>query len=181
MSDAWQEKPWSDNPNAPNIPDYLYTREKSQFAGILIASILYGMCNTPLPAYPSPRAEFVWLVPGIVIVLFFQCMTGLFDPANRRRDDIKWGLVSYTVVVFSFATVFTGSALNLGSLSFIDNREYPGSVARNIAPGPLGYQVIVFQEGISVIPSLSFLLGYWLADGLLVGSSFDPALIRPRV
>jgi len=106
-------------------------------------------------------------------------MTGLFDPVNRRRDGIKWGLVSYTVAVFSFATVITGTGLNLGSISFIDNREYPGSVERNIAPGPLGYQVTIYQTPASLFPSVAFLLGYWLADGLLVGSSFDSLPIRP--
>jgi len=108
-------------------------------------------------------------------------MTGLFDPANRRRDGIKWGLVSYTVVVFLFATVTTGAGLNLGSISFIDNREYPGSVEANIAPGPLGYQVTIYQMADSVIPSVTFLLGYWLADGLLVSPLFDPLPIRPGV
>ena len=127
------------------------------------------------------RANFIRFVLGIVIVLFFQCMTGLFDPANRRRDGIKWGLVSYTVVVFLFATVTTGTGLNLGSVSFIDNREYPGSVEGNIAPGPLGYQLTIYQTAISVIPSMTFLLGYWLADGLLVGPSFDPLPMRPGV
>ena len=108
-------------------------------------------------------------------------MTGLFDPVNRRRDGIKWGLVSYTVVVFSFATVITGTGLNLGSISFIDNRDYPGSDERNIAPGPLGYQVTIYQTAVSMIPSIMFLLGYWLADGLLVGSPFDPLRIRLSV
>ena len=42
MSDS-QEKPWSDNPNAPQIPYYLYFEEKADFAGVLIGSILYGM------------------------------------------------------------------------------------------------------------------------------------------
>ena len=101
-------------------------------------------------------------------------MTGLFNPANRRRDGIKWGLVSYTVVVFSLATVVTGTGLNLGSISFIDNRDYPGSVEGDIAPGPLGYQLTIYQKAVSMIPSIMFLLGYWLADGLLVGSSFGP-------
>ena len=114
-------------------------------------------------------------------MLFFQSMSGLFDPANRRRGDIKWGLVSYTVVVFSFATVFTGTSLNLTSVSFIDNREYPGSMQSNINPGPLGYQLTIYQTPISIIPSVMFLLGYWLADGLLVGSSCDHVPIRPYV
>jgi len=42
MSDS-QDKPWSDNPNAPQIPYYLYFEEKADFAGVLIGSILYGM------------------------------------------------------------------------------------------------------------------------------------------
>ena len=36
-------KPWSDNPNAPQISYDLYFQEKADFSGILIASILYGM------------------------------------------------------------------------------------------------------------------------------------------
>jgi len=108
-------------------------------------------------------------------------MTGLFSPVHRRRDGIKWGLVLYTVVVFLFATVVTGTGLNLGSISFIDNRDYPGSKEGNIAPGPLGYQLTIYQRAVSMIPSVTFLFGYWLADGLLVGSSFDPIPIRPGV
>jgi len=177
MSDSVGQ-PWSDNPNAPKIPYYMYTREKAYFAGILIAAILYGICNTPLPTPQSTRANFVWFVLGIIIVLFFQCMTGLFDPVNRRRDGIKWGLVSYTVIVFLLSIVTTGTGLDLGSISFIDNREYPGSVEGNIAPGPLGYQLTIYQSAVSMIPSITFLLGYWLADGLLVSSSFGPIPIR---
>ena len=55
MSDAWQvTNPWSDNPNAPKIPLYLYTQEKSYFAGMLIASILYGMYHALLPEVRRP-------------------------------------------------------------------------------------------------------------------------------
>ena len=43
------EKPWSDNPNAPKIPYLLYSFEKSYFAGLFIASILYGVPKTPHP------------------------------------------------------------------------------------------------------------------------------------
>ena len=99
-------------------------------------------------------------------------MTGLFDPINRRRDGVKWGLVLYTVAVFSVATVLTGTGLNLGSISFIDNRDYPGSVEPDIASGPLGFQLSIYQDAVSMIPSMAFLLGYWLADGLLVCSLF---------
>ena len=41
MSD-YQLKSWSDNPNAPKIPYSQYFEEKVYFAGVLLASILYG-------------------------------------------------------------------------------------------------------------------------------------------
>jgi len=41
MSES-QEPPWSNNPNAPKIPYSLYLEEKADFAGMLIASVLYG-------------------------------------------------------------------------------------------------------------------------------------------
>ena len=52
--------------------------------------------------------RFIRFVLGVLIVLFFQCIAVLFDPANRRGEAIKWGLISYTVAMFSFATVLTG-------------------------------------------------------------------------
>ena len=41
--------PWSEDPNAPQIPPFLYLAEKENFAGLLIGTILYGM----LPMHPS--------------------------------------------------------------------------------------------------------------------------------
>ena len=45
MSDS-QEIPWSYNNNAPKITYDVYFREKTYFAGILIASIPYGAPKT---------------------------------------------------------------------------------------------------------------------------------------
>lgn len=50
MSDS-SEKPWSDNPYAPQIPYWLYFAEKANFAGVLIGGILYGM-STHAFIYP---------------------------------------------------------------------------------------------------------------------------------
>ena len=49
-----QEQRWSDNPNAPKIPYPLYAEEKADFAGMLIASILYGTPKTPSPLHVRP-------------------------------------------------------------------------------------------------------------------------------
>jgi len=104
-------------------------------------------------------------------VLFFNCMIALFNPANRRGQGIKWGLVSYTVVMFSLATVFTGIRVHILSISYIDNRNFVG--------GPNQYELAVAYKAMAVIPRAAQRLNNWLADGLLVGSSFDAAATRP--
>jgi len=163
MSDPSQEQPWSNDPNAPQIPHDLYFGEKATFAGILIGAILYGTSAYAL-VYPCSRSL---LILGIVIMLFFQCMAAFFDPVNRRREGIKWGLVVYTFLMFSFVTIFTAMNLNIQSISFIDNREFPG-VPGVLPPGPLGYQFLIYSRVLSIVPNLMFLLNNWLADGLLV-------------
>lgn len=143
MSDS-SGKPWSDNPYAPHITPRLYFAEKTNFAGFLIGAILYG----------------------IVIVLFFQCMGALLNPVNRTRG-IKWALVAHTAAMFSFVTIYTAINLDIQSISYIDNREFPG-VDSIPWPGPVGYQTLITSKAISVVPTIVFVLNTWLADGLLL-------------
>ena len=106
-------------------------------------------------------------IPGIVIVLFFQCVATLLDPANRSKEGIKrWGLIAYTVVMFSFVTVYTAMSSDILSISFIDNRQFPG-VGDTLPPGPIGYEYSIYSKAISLIPNIMFLFNNWLADGLL--------------
>ena len=89
MSDS-QEKPWSNNPNAPKIPCSLYQYEKANFAGILICSILYGKHKTPLAAHLSIHTHSICLaILGIVIMLFFHCMAALFNPDRHRGERCR--------------------------------------------------------------------------------------------
>ena len=162
-----QQKPWSDNPNAPKIPYHLYVQEKASFAGNMIGSILYG---TPhLHVHLSVLTLSVRLVLGVLIVLSFKCIAALFDPDNRRRNSMKWGLVPYTVITFSVSTAVTAIQLNVLSLRHIDNREFPG-VRDALPPGPLGYQSSIFSGVLPVVDNLLFFVNGWLADGLLVSS-----------
>lgn len=46
MSDSSQMS-WSDNPYAPKIPYPVYLSEKSNFAGVFIGAILYGVYSDP--------------------------------------------------------------------------------------------------------------------------------------
>lgn len=58
--------------------------------------------------------------------------------------------------------------LNLQSISYIDNRGFPGGGL--LSPGPLGYQFLIYSKATSVVPNIMFLLNNWLADGLLASS-----------
>ena len=110
----------------------------------------------------------------MLIVLFFKCMVSLLSPLHRRGEPIKWGLVFFTVVMFSMATVLTGMDLNIQSISHIDNRNFPG-VKGKFPPGPYGYLMSIYYKPINYIPTILFIVTNWLTDGLLVSSSFNPA------
>ena len=172
---------WSNDPNAPKIPYALYIDEKAAFAGTFIGSILYGTPKTPLPPHPSIRAHSASsVILGIVVTLFFKCMAALLNPVYLRGGDIKWGLVSYTAVMFSFVTVFTTMNLNIQSTSFIDNREFQIAVGMNrtVLNGPLMYQYGSCRGVVGFNLGLMSLLNYWLADGFLVCSLFCAAFTR---
>lgn len=101
-------------------------------------------------------------------------MSALFDPVNRTTGGTRWGLVSYTVAMFSFVTVYTAINLDILSVSYIDNREFPAGVDGVLPPGPFGYQALIYSRAMDTISNVMFLLNNWLADGLLVGSLLEP-------
>lgn len=136
-------KPWSDNPNAPQITSLLHLEEKEYLAGCLTGAIFYG----------------------IVIVLFFQCMRTLLSPTENTRG-IKWHLVVHTIVMFSLVTVHTALILYLPSISYVDNRGFPGT--DTLPPGPFIYLGFYSTRAIGITSRLLFPLNQWLADGLML-------------
>ena len=95
-------------------------------------------------------------------------MGALFNPTNPTGRGIKRLLVAHTMAMFSFVTVFTALNLNFLSISYIDNREFPG-ILNGVPPGPIGYQYYLYNNATGIISTVMFLLNNWLADGLLVG------------
>ena len=97
-------------------------------------------------------------------MLFFNCMTALFNPAYRRGEGVKWGLVIFTVIMFSLVTVYTATKDHILSICYIDNREFPHY-------GPWGYHEAHGYTAIFIVARAAFNLNNWLADGFLVSSS----------
>ena len=178
MSDS-QEKPWSANPNAPNIPSSVYFWEKAAFAGNFVSPILYGTLQTPPLIQLFVLTLFIWLILGIVILMFFKCMAALFNPAHHRGESIKWGLVSYTVVMFLLETAGSALGFYVQSNCYIDNRKFPGGDMP--LPGPIGYYWLDTSKEVAVLQNVVFALTNWLADGLLVSLLFGAPLVRPGV
>jgi hypothetical protein len=110
---------------------------------------------------------------GIVVILFFQCMSALLHPVYRTNKGIKWGLVAHTLTMFSFLTIGFAINRNVFSNSYIDSREFPG--ANGLFPGPIGYQAFAnsTHKVTSIISTILFPFNQWLADGLLVSSISD--------
>ena len=95
MSDP--REPWPNNPNAPKIAYSLYALEKATFAGIFVGSILYGTLETHCPRQSTNTHPARRPLLGMLFVLFSKCIAALLNPLYRKRDRIKWVLVSYTV------------------------------------------------------------------------------------
>ena len=108
------------------------------------------------------------IVPGIVIVLFCQCMGALLGPTNRKHKTggIRWGLVALTTVMFLLST--TALALNIRWLSPYCIRVHYYANDTLLLSGPLGYQYHI--NTLSDIATSIISLNQWLADGLLVSS-----------
>ena len=155
----------------------VYLDVKMNFAGVLVGSVLYGTPKTPSFTHSSICTHSTRSITlGIIIMLVFKCVTALLNPVYRR-EPIKWGLVSYTIVAFSFVTVLNAVALHIQSISYIDNRQFPG-IQGVISPGPIGYVILISHEAFAVVPTVMFFLNGWLADGILVRPLFDAAFIH---
>ena len=156
------EAPWSNDPNAPQIPSLLYLIEKEYFAGILIGAISYGTLTHP--SILTVRGRHIPL--GIVVALFFQCMGALLSPVNTISRGIRWVFVVHTVALFLFLTIPVGIDLDYLAVEYINNREFPGN--DELPPGPAGYDDIISATETTTVFNVMFHLNQWLADGLLV-------------
>ena len=81
------------------------------------------------------------------------------------------------MVMFSLVTLGTALQLDVQSISYIDNRKFPG-VEGVFPPGPIGYQELINPNAVQVIQNVVLTSSNWLADGFLVSSLL---VLRPLV
>ena len=104
---------------------------------------------------------------GIVVALFFQCISVLLSPVNSIRRGVKLALIFHTVAMFAILTIPIGLGASGLPTRYINNREYPGN--DEFPPGPIGYDYTLNRKATTIVFDAMFPLNQWLADGLLVG------------
>ena len=115
---------------------------------------------------------------GVVTMSFFQCMAAFFNPVHRRKEGVLWGAASYTVVIFSLVTALAAITLDILSISYIDNREFPGE-GTSVPLGPFGHKLVMDPKALTVTPGVIFFWNNLLADSFLVRRLFDPTSTHP--
>ena len=68
--------------------------------------------------------------------------------------------------MFSVLTVNAAISFNIQSISYIDNRDFPGSDL--FIPGPIGYENLISDDVVNVVSNVMFFVNPCLADGFLV-------------
>ena len=107
--------------------------------------------------------------PGIVVILFFQCIGALINPANDTRRSVKLGLAAYAVALFLIPTIPLVAGRDVFPTVFIDIRNFPGT--EEYPPGPLGGAMISNASDPWVaLLGIPAPVSQWLSNGFLVSS-----------
>ena len=79
------------------------------------------------------------------------------------------------MAMFTVVTIYTAINLHIQSISYIENRDFPGT--DKLPPKPLGYQSFIYFEPIYVVTNVMFVLNNWLADAMMV-SSMEKSILK---
>ncbi|KZV85551.1 hypothetical protein EXIGLDRAFT_254144 [Exidia glandulosa HHB12029] len=110
--------------------------ERTNFNGVTIGTFLYGVHFT------------------LFLIALHYFLSG------KQWNRVQWGMVTYVVLLFSAASVYTGSNIKWGEQMFIDDRNYPG--------GPLGFYFNAFNTPMIILGNSAFIVTNFLADSLVL-------------
>jgi hypothetical protein len=128
------------------------------------------MSDSPPESPEQFSAEHAWLAGalitaagyGIVMALFWLCLRTLWGRIKRKDPSRRRNLffLFYACAMFVLGSLYVGSNSMFTQLAFINHRGYPG--------GPSEYENQMFSIGVDDIGNVSYLLGNWLTDSMLV-------------
>lgn len=96
---------------------------------------------------------------GALFMLYCISMHLLWDRRHRNAPGNTFYMV-YATFILLFNTLNVAGDTSFAQLAFIDNRNYPG--------GPAQYENDFYFETLNTMCNVSYMLGNWLADGLMV-------------
>jgi len=100
------------------------------------------------------------VVFGMLSMIALNCLRNLFK--GRPLRQVQWGIVAYTIIIYSWATIYLGTWTKYVEMMFIDDRNYPGDPG-----GPLGFYENE-TPGIYVVVLVAYAIINFMADGLLM-------------
>ncbi|KAG6380479.1 hypothetical protein JVT61DRAFT_8632 [Boletus reticuloceps] len=128
------------------------------------------MSDTPPESAPQIFAEGAWLAGaiitgagyGVVIALFWLCFRALWCQLKHRSSARRRNMffLFYVCILFVVGSLLLGSNSLFTQYAFINNRGYPG--------GPSAYEQQMWSIGADEVGNVSYVLGNWLADSMLV-------------
>jgi hypothetical protein len=124
----------------PDLPPKVLFSEKTWLQGTIVCAVVYG----------------------VDLTLFAICFHLLVIQINRTNYRKLGILLLYISLAFILVTLFMGSLAQYTQLAFIENRNYPG--------GPSAYEEDMFSIPIDEMGNVSFVVGNWLADAVIVGT-----------
>ncbi|KZT08019.1 uncharacterized protein LAESUDRAFT_698085 [Laetiporus sulphureus 93-53] len=128
----------SSNPWAPYEDAATILAEETWLQGALLSNIVYG----------------------VELTLFAICFALLVKQVNRLDYERPVAFLTFITVIFILGTFFMGANDKFTQLAFVENRNYPG--------GPSKYENDMFWIPVDELGNVSFVIGNWLMDGLLV-------------
>lgn len=113
---------------------------------------------------PFPTAESAFIdekfhpcLLGVHLTLFIWCFHLLYF---RKRTRVDYIYLIYICALFILCNIGNATGLKFAAMAFIDYRNYPG--------GPAAFYIDQGFLPISRATNITFFLGNWLQDGLLV-------------
>ncbi|KAH8103707.1 hypothetical protein DFH11DRAFT_1734629 [Phellopilus nigrolimitatus] len=115
--------------------------ERSNFAGVVLASAAYGVHLT---------------------LFLFVLQHLLQHPAARgaAKPRVSWGLVAYISWNFVLGTLGIAAEARFNQLTFIDARNYPG--------GPNAFVAAQYGDFVNIFGTSAYVVLNWFADGLVI-------------
>lgn len=126
------------NPYSPDETSVQFYAEETWIQGALLSNIVYG----------------------VELALFVICFGLLARKTTRSNYKSNAPLLVFITIIFMLGSFFMGAGAKFTQLAFIENRNYPG--------GPAAYEQAMFWIPVDELGNVSFVIGNWLMDLLLV-------------